>query len=205
MVINLTNTGWETDSTVPLTVLGIWTKRNDLVEDLLEEGIIVGPDVIANTLRGDDSITGTISILVDGDKNVAILNDGKVNTGPGKDSFGGEVFVAKGYNNVGIRNNGSINTGNHNDSITGTVSVGGYGSFNNGIRNEEIINIGKGHDKIHGAVSVRSGSCNTGILNSLQGEITMGFYIQRWNPFTLGASRFGSHYYNARNRWRFGK
>ena len=34
MVINLTNTGWETDSTVPLTVLGIWTKRNDLVEDL---------------------------------------------------------------------------------------------------------------------------------------------------------------------------
>ncbi len=174
MVINLTNTGWETDSTVPLTVLGIWTKRNDLVEDLLEEGIIVGPDVIANTLRGDDSITGTISILVDGDKNVAILNDGKVNTGPGKDSFGGEVFVAKGYNNVGIRN-------------------------------EEIINIGKGHDKIHGAVSVRSGSCNTDILNSLQGEITMGFYIQRWNPFTLGASRFGSHYYNARNRWRFGK
>jgi len=139
------------------------------VEEILNTGV-------ANTLAGDDIITGIglygISILpfatlISGGGNdtitgistgnivtsgTGIVNNGLIETGDGDDVITGTT--AQGY---GIVNGGIISTGNGNDLIIGIGDIS-----RNDIYNYGIINTGNGDDSIIASGSFRSGFDNQG-------------------------------------------
>jgi len=130
----------------------IFTDQDDIipssgVEQILNTGI-------ANTLAGNDVITGTVTQ----DSGTGISNIGTLNTGDGND-----ILTGKGAGiNSGIGNSGYIDTGNDNDVITG-INTGGEGD---GITNYGgAINTGNGNDIIIGIATV-SNLSSKGIYNS---------------------------------------
>jgi len=109
---------------------------------------------IANTLAGDDIITGTTTST-----NFGIRNEGSINTDDGND-----IITGTGY--LGIYNTeiGSIDTGKGNDTITGNGD-------NTGIFNPQsggIIDTGDGNDIITGTAEF--GITNTGIIDTGNGN-----------------------------------
>lgn len=129
---------------------------------------------IANTLAGDDIITGTgetpQEILFYGSRTVGIYNEsnGTINTGSDKDAI-------TGYGNIGIYNesNGIINTGNNKDAITGYGSQTGSSSNNTiGVLNDGTINMGSKDDIISGYATgdFPGGIVNFGIIDAGYGN-----------------------------------
>ena len=96
MTTVLTETGWinEDGEFFP------WTNKADVVDE--GDDILVDVGVVANTLRGDDIITGTgfSDFFASG-----IVNNGTIDTGDGKDSITGTSSGG------GIINEGTINLG----------------------------------------------------------------------------------------------
>ena len=131
----------------------IFTDQDDIipssgVEQILNTGI-------ANTLAGNDVITGTVTQ----DSGTGISNDGTLNTGNGNDIINGNGAGI----NSGIGNSGYIDTGDDNDVITG-INNGGDGD---GITNYGggAIDTGNGNDIITGIATLSSLS-SKGIYNS---------------------------------------
>ena len=116
------------------------------VEQILNTGV-------ANTLAGDDTITG-IGFT-------GISNSSTLNTDDGNDIITGN---STDYGH-GIINTGVINTGNGNDIITATASTTQY-SF--ALSNFSIIDTGEGNDIITG-IGI-TGTGNVGIYNSNYGQ-----------------------------------
>jgi len=131
-----------------------FTQQTDVIpafgiEDIVNTGI-------ANTLAGNDQISGTVEEGGVGifNSGVGIFNRGNINSGDGNDSITGTGAVTDpGMFGIGIFNQGSgsssptspvsINSGNGNDSIIGTGNA--FGIFN-----WEDINTGSGNDTITG-------------------------------------------------------
>jgi hypothetical protein len=143
-----------------------FTEQDDIVPASGEE-IIVNTG-IANTLAGNDIITGTVDrysipIVIYGndeerDRIPAIYNDtgGIINTDDGNDIITGinqGIEGGVGIHSDGIYNQGTINTGDGNDIITGITQdlEGGVGIFN---LPGSIINTGNGNDTIMGMGNV---------------------------------------------------
>jgi len=125
-----------------------FTEQDDIVpasgvEEILNTGI-------ANTLAGDDIITGTGS-------NYGFENLGVLNTDDGNDTITGNGGL--GDWGFGIYNLGPINTDDGNDIITGTGRLGIYNGYIGS------IDTGKGNDTITG------NGDNTGIFNPHPGRI----------------------------------
>jgi hypothetical protein len=131
----------------------IFTDQDDFVPLFGEEQIV--NTGIANTLAGDDVITGTVTQ----DSGTGISNDGTLNTGDGNDIINGNGAGI----NSGIGNSGYIDTGDDNDVITG-INNGGDGD---GITNYGggTIDTGNGNDIITGIATFNSPS-SKGIYNS---------------------------------------
>ena len=118
----------------------------------------------ANTLGGDDKITGTSTSSNPGISNSA---SGAINTGGGNDSISGTSTSGIGFGGFAIGNTGIIDGGDGNDSISGTaISGAGIGISNNG----STIAGGNGNDSISGKSSTGVG---VGILNN-SGTINAG-------------------------------
>jgi len=142
-----------------------FTELDDIVPASGEEEIV--NNGIANTLAGDDIITGTLSLeAFPREQNVAIYNVGSIYTSDGNDTIAGindKVLNAGG--DYGIRTDeGTIDTGNGSDIITGITYRGDgiLAAFTN-------INTGDGNDTIAGTTSLDSrgiylvaGSLDTG-------------------------------------------
>ena len=197
MKIYLTDTGWTDDTT---GAIGTWTDGNDVVTGINDRGTGVQVDgwVNANTLTGDDSITGwgydNTEVPSPRYPGIAyrlgtgISNKGTINTGDGNNSITGAA------NGTGISNKGTINTGDGNNSITGageailgisntnsgTINTGGgddsitgivtglYGV--GGISNSGTINTGGGNDGIIGIGGMFDGIFNIGTINTGDGD-----------------------------------
>jgi hypothetical protein len=143
-----------------------FTEQDDIVPPSgVEEIVNTG---IANTLAGNDIITGTVDrysipIVIYGndgerDRITAIYNDtgGIINTDDGNDIITGinqGLEGDVGIHSDGIYNQGTINTGDGNDIITGITQdlEGGVGIFN---LPGSIINTGNGNDTIMGMGNV---------------------------------------------------
>jgi hypothetical protein len=143
MTVFLTNNGWTGDTT------GTWTNGNDVVSNTTNDpyGIQVEGGVTANTLDGNDSITGNGYIGIH-------TYYGAIDTGNGDDSLTG-VGLGGGISNV----YGTIDTGNGNDSLIGISNA-----LNGGIYNHfsSTIETGEGADFIAGA---DIGARGRGIVN----------------------------------------
>jgi hypothetical protein len=140
------------------------------VEEILNTGT-------ANTLAGNDRITGTKEITIDTppqDRFGSIFNSGTLNTGEGNDIITG-IIRREIYNEYysayssGIYNIGSIYTGEGNDRITGineaVLSVGyDYGIYTEG----GTIDTGGGNDIITGITQKGTG------IKSLNSTINTG-------------------------------
>ena len=131
---------------------------------------------IANTLAGNDSITGTISDdypYYDPNNYSGFINWGELNTDGGNDIITGSVGYARhsgrpsGYN---IINFGTLNTGEGNDRIDGSHQNGGYFPSYTGIENSGTLNAGEGDDTITGFGSGFEGFANYGTLNTEDGN-----------------------------------
>ena len=95
----------------------------------------------ANTLGGDDKITGTSTSSNPGISNSA---SGAINTGGGNDSISGTSTSGIGFGGFAIGNTGIIDGGDGNDSISGI-------GFGRGIKSDSgIIDGGDGNDSISG-------------------------------------------------------
>lgn len=140
---------------------------------------------VANTLAGDDSITGT------GINENGIYNQGTINTDNGNDIITGKT-TGTGYI-MGIYSHGVISTGNGSDIIVGNGKTYGvfsdFGTIDTGNGNDTItgegevgfsnqlgtINTGNGNDIITGTAtgSNFSGMFNSGIINIGKGNDTI--------------------------------
>jgi hypothetical protein len=135
----------------------IFTDQDDFVPLFGTEQIV--NTGIANTLAGDDVITG----IVTQDSGTGIYNIGTLNTGDGNDIVSGKGAGI----NSGIGNGGYIDTGDDNDVIIG-INTGGDG---NGITNSGggiyggTIDTGNGNDIIIG-IAITSNLSSKGIYNS---------------------------------------
>ena len=116
-----------------------FTEQDDIVpasgvEQILNTGV-------ANTLAGNDRITGTGSDY--GFKNLGVLN-----TDDGNDTITGmDEFNFFNPPNYGIYNSGTLNAGEGNDVITGIAFYDGlinYGTINTGEGNDTITGSGRG-------------------------------------------------------------
>jgi hypothetical protein len=168
MKVYLTDTGWTDDTT---GAIGTWTDGNDVVTGTNDHGTGVQVDgwVNANTLTGDDSITGwgydNTEVPSPRYPGIAyrlgfgIDNEGTINTGDGNNSITGAA------NGTGINNSGTINTGGGNNSITGAgEAISGIWNWNFG-----TINTGGGNDSITGA-AIWVGIFNIGTINTGDGN-----------------------------------
>jgi len=124
-----------------------FTEQDDIVpasgvEKILNTGV-------ANTLAGNDRITGTGS-------GYALTNYGTINTDDGNDTIAGmgEEFPPGSNDNGGLYNIGTLNAGEGNDIITGSAFWGG-------LLNSGTLNAGEGNDTIIG-----SGAYGAGIYSS---------------------------------------
>ena len=158
MTTLLVNDGWRINANTEDEEFFLWTNQADVVDEGDEIPVDVG--VVANTLGGDDIITGT------GDNN-GIDNDGTITTGRGNDSITGTG------NFNGIFNDGMITIGNGNDIIEGDGN-------NIGIINFGMIDTENGNDSIMGTgqfgiVNVSSSKINTGNGKDIVDALTGGF------------------------------
>jgi hypothetical protein len=134
-----------------------FTDENDIVpasgvEQILNTGI-------ANTLAGNDRITGT-----GGD--YGFKNVGTLNTDDGNDTITGIGSRPSDPNfgfSYGLINSGTFNTGEGNDRITGTTQ------YYDGIVNSGTFNTGEGNDTIYGA-GFYDGLTNSGTFNTGEGN-----------------------------------
>jgi hypothetical protein len=118
-----------------------FTNQADIVPESGEDDIV--NTGIANTLAGNDTITGSGIPSDDYSPNsgYGIYNTGTLNTAEGKD-----IITGTG-DEVGIYNTGTFNTGEGKDIITG----GDYeGIYNTGIYNTGTFNTAEGDDIITG-------------------------------------------------------
>src|SRR4028119_299580 len=123
-----------------------FTDENDIVPASGNEQIV--NTGIANTLAGNDGITGT------GYDEYGFKNVGTLNTDDGNDTIIGQIdFFQSRPVNYGIFNSGTLNTGEGDDVIIGSA-------FFNGISNSGTLNTGEGDDVIIGS------SRGTGISNA---------------------------------------
>ena len=153
----------------------IFTEQDDIVPEAGQYHQIFNT-YIANTLAGNDSITGTIyddDPYYDPNNYSGFINWGELNTDDGNDIITGRVLYAhhsdrpSGYN---IINFGTLNTGEGNDMIDGSNQNGGYFPLYSGIYNSGTLNAGEGDDTIT-AVGVGSeGFDNYGTLNTEDGN-----------------------------------
>jgi hypothetical protein len=131
----------------------IFTNKADIVPPLgIEEITNAG---IANTIGGNDKITGTTTVTGDGIYN-GIENRGTINTDVGNDKITGigttpnTVPITNAIDLIGINNyGGTINIGTGDDEITGiaTNAYSNIGIFNTA---NGVIDGGNGDDKITG-------------------------------------------------------
>ncbi|HEY9661003.1 MAG TPA: hypothetical protein V6C65_21320, partial [Allocoleopsis sp.] len=116
---------------------------------------------VANTLAGNDSLTGTNPGSGSG-----IDNAGTINTGVGNDTLTG---IGDGYGSITNRGNapnsyGTINTGAGDDLVQALQTNGGIGTFDNAPNSAAdsvgTIQLGSGKDRIKGfgPQSVNGGS-----------------------------------------------
>jgi hypothetical protein len=183
----LTGTGWTGLTT------GIWTHGSNTVTDNL--GGVVNIGIVANTLGGKDSITGSGGL---DDSNALLtglapvyfgienLGEGEIIMGNGKNSITGTAIgIDPTYFVFGIYNENTIAMGNgNNNSITGTAKGDGYylasefGAFSiAGIYNRSgTITIGNGNNNsITGTgIATGKGSFSEGIFNRQGGTIAIG-------------------------------
>ncbi len=156
MTTVLTETGWEDEFGNPL---GEWTDNDDEVDegDEIRVGSEEGEEeVVANTLGGDDIITGTSNFTVDDilpppppsgiqlieNSGITTFGNATINTENGNDNITG---TGVGF---GLASRGTIDTENGNDNITGTGEC--VGIFNSALDDLGIINTGNGDDNIIG-------------------------------------------------------
>jgi hypothetical protein len=140
------------------------------VEQIINTGL-------ANTLAGDDTITGIFQRGTPAENffAYAIFNDeGIIDTGDGNDIIIG-INEEVNMSTFGFSGSGStINTGNGNDMITGIIKDGGGGG--SAIQMiDSIINTGEGDDIIMGNVSfdgISSGALTNGIDFSFGVDLT---------------------------------
>jgi hypothetical protein len=132
---------------------------------------------IANTLTGNDRITGTLldnSPYYDPNNYSGFINVGELNTDDGSDIITGSLIYTirhsrspSGYN---IINLGSLNTGEGNDMIDGSYGNIGYFPAYGGIYNSGTLNGGEGDDTITGLGVGLDGFINNGTLNTEDGN-----------------------------------
>jgi hypothetical protein len=152
----------------------IFTEQDDIVPQSGQYDRILNT-YIANTLAGNDSITGN---FVDhpyyrpedhyGFKNVGVLN-----TDDGNDTIIGILGYGRfgGHDNAyNIVNLGTLNTGEGDDIIEGGFQHYGSYAVYNGIFNEGTLNVGEGNDTITGFGSDGYGFVNNGTLNTEDGN-----------------------------------
>ena len=154
MTTELTNEGWVNPD--PNKSSGMWTNGANIVDNM--DDITVAPNVTANTLGGDDEITGTGT----GDDNgVGIFNQGTIATGIGNDTI--DALTG------GFDGGGTINLGIGSDLIRGfgdqTVN-GGAGS--------DTAELGLVFDENQVSLSNGVGSSSIDITATASGE-TMSF------------------------------
>ena len=134
MTTLLVNDGWIINANTQDEEFFPWTNKADVVDE--GDEILVDMEVVANTLGGDDIITGTGGDL-------SIDNFGKIETENGNDIIKGTDGIIFGIFN---RSNSKIETGNGNDIIEGTSTNSiGISSFS-----DNIIDTGNGNDTITG-------------------------------------------------------
>jgi hypothetical protein len=134
-----------------------FTDQGDVIPAFGVEEILFNTG-IANTLAGNDIITGTTTE----DNGIGFSNIGTLNTNNGNDIITG---TGAGSNGNGIINTGYIETGDGNDEITGTNSIMGVGFFNYG----GGIDTGNGDDIITG-ISEYMGILADGTINTGKGN-----------------------------------
>ena len=128
MTTVLTETGWANAETGE--ILGEWTDNTDKVDE--GDEIIVPLEVVANTLGGNDIITGTST----DDLVLGISNQGTIDTGEGKDTIsgtGGDIGI--------LTLSGTIDTGKGDDTVN---------ALNGGFAGGGTIDLGRGDDLIRG-------------------------------------------------------
>ncbi len=134
---------------------------------------------IANTLGGNDSITG-----VDMGGGNGIFNDGSPETGAVIKTGAGNDTITGTGNFAGITNFGTLDTGTGNDTIIAQGSLG-PGIYNSGTG---IIDTGAGNDSITaiGGLAGYSGIIDMGDGNDrLTGIVTGGFFAGIDNRSTI--------------------
>jgi hypothetical protein len=151
----------------------IFTEQDDIVPQSGQYHPISNT-YFANTLAGNDRITGTISEdnpYYDPENYAGFINDSDLNTDDGNDIITGRVLYDRrsrrpaGY---GIINFGTLNTGRGNDIIDGSGGSGGYVTYS-GIFNPGTLNTGEGDDRIT-ASGTLYGFGNSGTLNTEGGN-----------------------------------
>jgi len=172
----------------------IFTEQDDMVPQSGQSGQVYNA-YIANTLAGNDSITGSIyddDHYYDPNKYSGFINFGELNTDDGNDIITGSVGYARhsgrpsGYN---IINFGTLNTGEGNDRIDGSFRNVGYFPSYTGIENSGTLNAGEGDDTITGFGSGFEGFANYGTLNTEDGNDIITA-ISEYN-YTQGYSSIG--------------
>jgi len=162
-----------------------FTEQDDIIPASGEE-IIVNTG-IANTLAGNDSITGDTTNSISGETN-GIYNSGTLNTDDGKDIItgisttvptdssppngwgihnetgiietgkGNDIIIGIGRRGGIISTDGTIDTGDDNDTITGRSTTGIVGRRSGGIiLSNSTLNTGKGNDVIIGTLENLTG------------------------------------------------
>lgn len=167
-----------------------FTKKADIVPKWGTSEIINTGN--ANTLAGDDSITGYAS----GTDSKGIHNDGIINTGNGND-------IITGTGSTGIYNDGIINTENGKDSIianggfagTGSVFLGegkdylkgfGNGNFNGG-NGKDTLELTSGSYAVGISGTTVNFTNGTTIMNTSEFEkLIAGHKTYDFNSFTNG-------------------
>jgi hypothetical protein len=154
-----------------------FTEQDDIVpQSGVEQIFNTG---VANTLAGNDRITGTGSDY--GFKNLGVLN-----TDDGNDTITGmDEFFFNNPPNFGIYNSGTLNTGEGNDIITGFAFYDGltnYGTINTGEGNDTIIGSGRGT----GIFSSEGSIFDTGDGNDLIRANNRAGIDNSSNAFTTG-------------------
>jgi hypothetical protein len=151
-----------------------FTNQDDIVPSSGEEQIL--NTGVANTLAGNDTITGIADSAQSGNQD-GIINSGTLNTAEGDDRITG-----KGWYGTGLDNTGTFDTGEDNDIITANATYG------DGLNNTGTFNTGEGNDtitvggRVYGIIT--SGTFNTGegddVINSwggrLRGVIVRGIF-----------------------------
>jgi hypothetical protein len=158
----------------------IFTEQDDIVPQSGQYYPIFNT-YIANTLAGNDSITGTISddyLYYNPNNYSGFINAGELNTDDGSDIITGRIIYARhsqrpsGYN---IINFGTLNTGEGNDVIDGSYQNSGYFPSYSGIYNSGTLNAGEGDDTITGYGTEYGLLSEDGTLNTEDGNDILTF------------------------------